>query len=316
MRQTTKAEVRLERSKATSSGPARRATRTIGCQRGWLRPNFIAVCLDGTEDRAQQLRNLGVRLIWLPSWWSRVSPGFRREDRVPTRRGRAMAATLHRGDGHMAQKGRGIFMVYVDIDAQHAQEFNEWYNKEHLPELLSVPGILSAARYEAVKGGPQYLACYELESVAVIKTPAFTSRPRTPWGQKVSPSVIGKNLTRIVGEQIYPDGIEMPERGMAPVLQIGRMSVPAEIDAEWNAWYSGEYVPGYRKVPGVIYARRYRVLEGTTGYSTVYEFASTAVPESPEWKEQQQHSSPNSPRMRQAMTHAPGSAGVYVRVNP
>src|SRR5204862_5078428 len=136
------------------------------------------------------------------------------------------------------------------------------------------------------------------------------------WGQKVSPSVIGKNLTRIVGEQISPDGVEMPERGMAPVLQIGRMSVPAEVDAEWNAWYSGEYVPGYRKVPGVIYARRYRVLEGTSGYSTVYEFVSTAVPESPEWKEQQQHSSPNSPRMRQAMTHAPGSAGVYVRVNP
>jgi len=73
----------------------------------------------------------------------------------------------------MAQKGRGIFMVYVDIDAQHVQEFNEWYNKEHLPELLSVPGILSAARYEAVKGGPQYLACYELESVAVMQTPAF-----------------------------------------------------------------------------------------------------------------------------------------------
>src|SRR5207248_3284177 len=116
------------------------------------------------------------------------------------------------------------------------------------------------------------------ESVLVRQTPAFTSRPRTPWGQKVSPSVIGKNLTRIVGEQIYPDGVEMPDRGMAPVLQIGRMSVPAEVDAEWNAWYSGEYVPGYRKVPGVIYARRYRVLEGTSGYSTVYEFASTAVP--------------------------------------
>jgi hypothetical protein len=162
----------------------------------------------------------------------------------------------------MAQKGRAIFMVYVDIDAKDAQEFNEWYNKEHLPELLSVPGILSASRYEAVKGGPQYLACYELESVAVMQTPAFTNRPRTSWGQKVSPSVIGKNLTRIVGEQIY------------------------------------------------------RVLEGTSGYSTVYEFADTAVPESPEWKQQQQHSSPNSPRMRQAMTHAPGSPGVYVRVNP
>ena len=127
----------------------------------------------------------------------------------------------------MAHKGRGIFLVYVDIDAQHDKEFNEWYNTEHLPELLAVPGILAAARYEAVKGGPKYLACYELENVAVMHTPAFTNRPRTPWGERVSPSVIGTNLTRIVGEQIYPEGIDMPERGMAPVLQIGRMSVPA-----------------------------------------------------------------------------------------
>ena len=233
-----------------------------------------------------------------------------------TRRGKTMETIGDRGDGHVAQKGRGIFLVYVDIDAKNAQEFNAWYNTEHLPELLAVPGILAAARYEAVKGGPKYLACYELVNEAVLHTPAFTSRPRTPWGQRVSPSVIGANLTRIVGEQIFPDGIDMPERDMAPVLQIGRMSVPAEVDAEWNAWYSNEYIPGYRKVPGVIYARRYRVLEGTSGYSTVYEFTSTAVPESPEWKEQQQHSSPNSSRMRQAMTHAPGSAGVYVRVHP
>jgi len=55
----------------------------------------------------------------------------------------------------MAHKGRGIFLVYVDIDAQHDKEFNEWYNTEHLPELLAVPGILAAARYQAVKGGPK-----------------------------------------------------------------------------------------------------------------------------------------------------------------
>jgi hypothetical protein len=133
-----------------------------------------------------------------------------------------MDTTLDRGDGHMAQKGRGIFLVYVDIDAKDAKEFNEWYNTEHLPELLAVPGILAAARYQAVKGGPQYLACYELANVEVMHTPAFTNRPRTPWGQRVSPSVIGENLTRIVGEQIFPDGIDMPDRGMAPVLQYVR----------------------------------------------------------------------------------------------
>jgi hypothetical protein len=206
--------------------------------------------------------------------------------------------------------------VYVDIDATHDKEFNEWYNTEHLPELLAVPGILAAVRYEAVKGGPKYLACYELANVEVLHNPAFTNRPRTLWGQRNAPSVIGTNLTRIVGEQIYPDGIDMLEGGMAPVLQIGRMSVPAAVKAEWSAWYDGEGIPGYRKVPGVIYARCDWVHEGTSQYTTVYEVESTAVPASAAWKDQQQHSSPHSPRMRQAMTHAPGSAGVYTRIAP
>ena len=88
------------------------------------------------------------------------------------------------------------------------------------------------------------------------------------------------------------------------------MSVPAEVEAEWNAWYNGEV---FRLSQGarVIYARRYRVHEGTSGHTTVYEFESTAVPESAEWKEQQQHSSPKSPRMRQAMTHAGVCRGVH-----
>lgn len=213
----------------------------------------------------------------------------------------------------MTQKGRGIFLVYTDIDAKHEKDFNDWYNTEHLPELLAVPGILSAARYEAVKSGPKYLACYELEDIAVLQSDGFTKRPKTAWGQRVSPTVIGSNLTRIGGEQIFPDGVEMPDREMAPVLQIGRMSVPAAADAEWNAWYNGEYIPGYRQVPGVTYARRYRVHEGTSGYTTVYEFANPEVPQSAAWHEQRQHSSPNSERMRQTMTHAPGSPGVYAR---
>jgi len=47
----------------------------------------------------------------------------------------------------MAKKGRGIFLVYTDVDPTHEEEFNAWYNTEHLPELLSLPGFLDAARY-------------------------------------------------------------------------------------------------------------------------------------------------------------------------
>ena len=217
----------------------------------------------------------------------------------------------------MAQKGQAILLGYTDlVDPKYEEDFNAWYTTEHLPELLALPGFLDAARYVATKGSPKYLAAYELESVDAVQTPEFKNRPRTPWGQRVSPTVIGKNLTRIVGQQIFPDSVEQPDRGMAPALQIGRMSVPDSVDAEWNAWYNGEYIPGYRKVPGVIYARRFRVVEGEVRYTTVYEFEHDKVSESAEWNHQRENSSAKSERMRDVMTMAPGSPGVYRRIYP
>ena len=170
-----------------------------------------------------------------------------------------------RGRRHGTQRQRDFFGVRR-YRRQHDQEFNTWYTTEHLPELLAVPGILAAARYEAVQGGPKYLAFYQLEDIDVLHTPAFTNRPRTPWGARVAPSVIGTNLTRIVGEQI-PGQNRDGGAGMAPVVQIGRMSVPPAVGAEWNAWYSNAYIPGYRKVPGVMYAPP---LSGPRGHQRVY----------------------------------------------
>ncbi|MGQ4808471.1 hypothetical protein NKDENANG_01854 [Candidatus Entotheonellaceae bacterium PAL068K] len=218
----------------------------------------------------------------------------------------------------MVRKGQGVLMVYADIDPQHDDEFNAWYNTEHLPELLALPGFLDAARYAATKGGPRYLAVYELQSVNALQTPEFKAwrAAPSPWSRRISPTVIGKNVTRVLGQQIFPDAVELSDRGMAPALQIGRMSVPEAADDEWNAWYNGEYVPGYRKVPGVIYARRYRAVEGERRYATVYEFEHDTVSESEAWEQQRRTSSPNSGRMRDFMTHGQGSPGVYRCIYP
>jgi hypothetical protein len=67
-------------------------------------------------------------------------------------------------------------------------------------------------------------------------------------------------------------------------------------------------------VPGVLYARRFRVLEGEVRYTTVYELNSEAVPESAAWNYQREHSSPKSGAMRDAMMMATGSPGVYRRI--
>ena len=69
-------------------------------------------------------------------------------------------------------------------------------------------------------------------------------------------------------------------------------------------------------MPRVVYARRYRVVEGETRYTTVYEFEHAQVSESTQWNQQRETSSPNSNRMREVMAHAPGSPGVYRRIYP
>ena len=53
------------------------------------------------------------------------------------------------------RKGNGLLMVWCEVPDEIEDEFNRWYNEEHIEERLSVPGILSAARYEAVVSGTQ-----------------------------------------------------------------------------------------------------------------------------------------------------------------
>ena len=175
-----------------------------------------------------------------------------------------------------------------------------------IPEILAPAGSIEAF-LAAMEAGAD--ACY-------LGLGEFNARKRTPWENRMSPRVTGKNVTRIVGRQIFPSRLENPDRGMAPALQIGRMSVPEGADAEWNEWYNTEYIPGYLTVPGVIYARRYCAVEEEYSFATVYELVNDKVSESAEWSHQREHSSPRSGRMRALMTMAPGSPGVYHRIFP
>ena len=216
----------------------------------------------------------------------------------------------------MAKRGSGLLMVWCDVPADKEPEFNRWYNEEHLAERLAIPGFLSAARYEAVKGGPKHLAVYELESPAVMESPAYkkVQANPTPWTQRTGPQAVATTFIRNIYTMIHPQSLSplAATSPMAPALQIGRMDVPADVDAEFNEWYNTIYVPNYEKVPGVIRGRRYRALEGTPTYTTFYEFEHPTVSESAAWMAQRD-AVPASARMRGHMRHAPGSPGVYVR---
>ncbi len=210
------------------------------------------------------------------------------------------------------KKGTGLMMVWMDVPADKEEEFNHWYNEEHLRELLAIPGVLNAARYEAVSSGPKHLACYELESTAVVETNAFTRRQPTEWAQRIGPRVIATNRINNVYQMIYPKELSpsIASAEMAPALQIGRMDIAPENAEAWNQWYSGVYVPNYEKVPGCIRGRRWSTFRGEPSYAVVYEFEHEKVSESAEWLAQRDIN-PDNPKMRDLMTHAAGSPGIW-----
>ena len=138
----------------------------------------------------------------------------------------------------MAQrKGTALLVVYVDVDIENDAEFNRWYNEEHIPERLSAPGFLDGARYEALKGGPRYLAVYELESVEALHTPEYLhmSNNPTPWTQRMGPGTIGRGYVRNVYTQIYPQSGDDPDT-------LGRAWLPRSRSAVWTflrSWRPG-----------------------------------------------------------------------------
>ena len=63
----------------------------------------------------------------------------------------------------MADTGRGLMLNMATVDPDHEDEFNRWYNEEHLPDVRRrFPQITSARRYRATDGqDPRYLVVYE-----------------------------------------------------------------------------------------------------------------------------------------------------------
>src|SRR5215510_12982945 len=104
-----------------------------------------------------------------------------------------------------AKKGDGLLMVYCDVAAEHEDEFNRWYNEEHIPERLAIPGVLNAARYQAVEGGPTYLACYELESADASYSEAWQQSLKQPaaWSLRMPAWGIGTSYILNFCQRIY-----------------------------------------------------------------------------------------------------------------
>src|SRR5262245_61530232 len=99
---------------------------------------------------------------------------------------------------------KGFLLVLMQPPPALEEEFNAWYDTEHIPERLSVPGFETALRYVCTDGSPRYLAMYDLASADVLKSPPYLKvgfGNASPWTKRVTSRV---RSYRSFGDQIYP----------------------------------------------------------------------------------------------------------------
>ena len=84
----------------------------------------------------------------------------------------------------------GLLVNAMNVAPEAEDDFNAWYDQEHIPALAAVPGTLLARRYRADENGSsthKYLAIYHLETPDVTRSEAWAAAVDTPWSARARP---------------------------------------------------------------------------------------------------------------------------------
>lgn len=179
------------------------------------------------------------------------------------------------------QQPGGLLTAWMNISPEHEDEFNRWYNTEHIQERVGISGFLNGRRYLSLEGEPKYFALYEMESPNVVYEDAYKRARQnpTPWSQRIES--LFQDFVRNIYEEIFSDG-QSSQQGSPYVLTV-RLDVSPEKEEEFNAWYNEDHIPALIQVEGVHGAKRYRTVEGAPKYLAVYQLANPELLKSDAW---------------------------------
>jgi len=100
------------------------------------------------------------------------------------------------------------------LDAAAEEEYNRWYSEKHLPDLMNVPGVISATRYKlahevetlpGIIGNPQgYLAVYEIEGETAQDLSRFAQNLRKALEDGVADMSPTLSMTDISATFVIP----------------------------------------------------------------------------------------------------------------
>ncbi len=113
----------------------------------------------------------------------------------------------NQSNGHHSQHiGSTILVVMMEVDPDHEEEFNRWYNEEHLLERLEIPGYVSARRLklEEGEGVLKFLCIWELEDASPLESDQYKAQRARPSELRDLANKYITQRARGLYKQIYP----------------------------------------------------------------------------------------------------------------
>ncbi len=115
-------------------------------------------------------------------------------------------------NGHIVDKqvGATVLIVMMEVDEADDEVFNKWYNEEHLPERMSIPGYISARRFMLDPEDGQnnnvmrYLCIWEMENDSPLQSQLYKDQNAKPTPTKEAANAVVKQRARGLYRQIFP----------------------------------------------------------------------------------------------------------------
>ncbi len=91
------------------------------------------------------------------------------------------AEQINPGSEPSPEAAGGVILVSMNPTPEREDEFNDWYNMEHIPHFNRLPGVITARRFRATEDNPRYVALYHVENTDIYATPGWMAANETPW---------------------------------------------------------------------------------------------------------------------------------------
>lgn len=132
-------------------------------------------------------------------------------------------------------RATALLALWNDVAPGREAEYEDWHAREHVPERLTVPGMLWGRRYGAMHpaGGPRYLTLYGLRDAAVLDGAPYQRllREPTPMSARMRPAL--QHVTRWVCA-LHEDASAAAAPGRAFLAAWRLPDAPAALQA--HAW--------------------------------------------------------------------------------